>query len=455
MSFPRYESYKDSGVEWLGAIPVGWDIWKLSHFAPIITCGVAATPEYENEGVIFLSAQNVKNGKIDLSPGYKYISGKKHSELTKNRTPSKGDILISRVGTIGEACIVDVDFEFSIFVSLTHLRLAQQICLNKFFTYILRSKYVKCLNEAITLVGGGVGNLNVNDLREYKLALPSISEQSKIVSFLDRETAKIDALIAEQQRLIELLKEKRQALISHAVTKGLNPDAPMKESGIEWLGEVPKHWKLKQLKHVVDPTTSITYGIVQAGPHYEGGIPYIKTSDISGDSLPLEGYSLTSPEIDYAYQRSKVTKGDLVIAIRATVGKCLPVPDELDGANLTQGTAKISPGLNVSKEYLLSAINASATQAYFDHMAKGATFKEITLDALRRTPVVLPPIGEQIVISDYLKQEITKLDTLTTEAKTAINLLQERRTALISAAVTGKIDVRGLVSAALPEEAAA
>jgi type I restriction enzyme S subunit len=124
-------------------------------------------------------------------------------------------------------------------------------------------------------------------LKGIGVAVPPRLEQVQILEFLNRETAKLDALIAEQQRLIELLQEKRQAVISHAVTKGLNPDAPMKDSGVEWLGKVPEHWELLQLKRLSRPGSSITYGIVQAGPDIEDGIPYIRTSDMAGDSLSI------------------------------------------------------------------------------------------------------------------------------------------------------------------------
>ncbi|MBF3496273.1 restriction endonuclease subunit S [Burkholderia pseudomallei] len=293
--------------------------------------------------------------------------------------------------------------------------------------------------------------INASDLARIALPVPPRGEQSAIAAFLDRETGKIDMLIAEQEKLLGLLAEKRQATISHAVTRGLNPDAPMKDSGVAWLGEVPANWAVKQLKHLACPGTAITYGIVQAGPHFEGGIPYIKTSDMAGDSLPLDGYALTSPEIDAAYTRSKVRTGDLVIAIRATVGKCLPVPRELDGANLTQGTAKVSPGDGVVPAFLLASLRSAAAQNYFESMAKGATFKEITLDALRRTPVLVPPLQEQSEIADFIDDEARKLDCLKAEVQRAIDLLKERRSALIAEAVTGKIDVRN----AVPQELAA
>ena len=303
-------------------------------------------------------------------------------------------------------------------------------------------------NSAENLKGYGVSieSLNYDMWKALPVPMPPLPEQTAIAAFLDQETAKIDGLVAEQRRLIDLLREKRQAVISHAVTKGLNPTAPLKPSGIDWLGDVPEGWEVKELKHLIADGTTITYGIVQAGPEFEGGIPYIRTGDMSGKALPVSGYPLVSPEIEQGFIRSRVFPGDLVIAIRATIGKCLPVPDALPMANLTQGTAKISPGPSCLRDFLLFMLAANGSQTYFDLMAKGATFREITLDALRRLPVVVPPIEEQRSISAYLTHQAESFDTLTATAESAIALLQERRAALISAAVTGKIDVRPLMA---------
>lgn len=318
--YEKYAEYQDSGLEWLGSIPSHWEVWKLNHFAPIITCGVAATPEYKNEGIPFLSAQNVKKKKVDLTKGYKFISQEKHNELTRNRKPQKGDILLSRVGTIGEGCIIDVDFEFSIFVSLTHLRLIQLVCVNEFFIYLTESSYVKALHGAVTLVGGGVGNLNVNDLREYLLPIPQLSEQQSIVNFLDHETAKIETLIAKQEKLIELLKEKRQAVISHAVTKGLNPDVSMKDSGVEWLGEVPEHWTVKPNKYLLDFVTSGSRGWAQY--YADTGSLFFRIANLTRDTIEpkLESLQFVEPPQGSEGERSKIKVGDLLISITADLG---------------------------------------------------------------------------------------------------------------------------------------
>jgi type I restriction enzyme S subunit len=291
-------------------------------------------------------------------------------------------------------------------------------------------------------------------IRSFVVPLPSIPEQCAIAAFLDRETEKIDALIENKERIIKLLEEKRQTIIAHAVTKGLDPNARMKHSGVVWLGEIPEHWEVTQLRYLVREGTTITYGIVQAGPDVEDGVPYIRTSDMAGDHLPREGYLRTSHEIDTSYVRSKVSTGDVVIAIRATIGKPLIVPPYLDGANLTQGTAKFSPGPSVIAEFICLFLRSPQAIGQFERLSKGATFKEITLEMLRKFDVSLPPVLEQNEIVGSMSAQLAKLGRLLTETERAIVLLQERRAALISAAITGRIDVRSADATEEPLEAA-
>jgi len=209
---------KPSGIELLGNIPKNWVVKKFTFFTPIITCGLASTPEYVNEGIPFLSAQNVKNNKLVLDK-YNFISEKLHKELTKNKKPIYGDILVTRVGAgIGDACIVDVDFEFSIYVSLTHIRVDENQAFNKFIMYFFSTDYCKTLNTLGTVTGGGVGNLNVNNVKMYRIPLPSLKEQEEIVCYIETETKKINGTIAKIEKEIELLQEYRTALISEVVT---------------------------------------------------------------------------------------------------------------------------------------------------------------------------------------------------------------------------------------------
>lgn len=432
MSLHCYPKYKDSGESWLGEVP---EHWGISPLLSVAWERNEANKGMQENNLLSLSYGRIVRKDIESNDGLLPESFETYQivhpgDIVFRLTDLQNDKRSLRTAIVEERGII----------TSAYLAASPSGINPQFLNYLLRAYDV---TKVFYSMGGGLRqSMKFADIKRLPTVIPPHEEQAAIVTFLDRETAKIDALIAGQEKLLALLAEKRQATISRAVTKGLNPEAPMKDSGVEWLGEVPAHWSLKQLKHLARPGTVITYGIVQAGPHVDGGIPYIKTSDMSGDALPLDGYARTSAEIDASYARSKVSTGDLVMAIRATVGKCLPVPPELDGANLTQGTAKISPGDSISASYLLAAIRATSAQTYFDTMAKGATFKEITLDALRRLPIAVPGQDEQEEIVAFLDSEVSKLDALTAEATRAIDLLKERRTALISAAVTGKIDVR-------------
>lgn len=211
---------KNVDVDGLDEIPEHWKLMKFKWLAPILTCGVASTPEYVDEsiGVPFLSAQNVKNNKMRLDK-YKYISVDLHEKLTKYRMPLNGDILVTRVGAgIGDACIVDCDFEFSVYVSLTHIRVDESIVSNKFIMYFFSTDYCKFLNNYGTVTGGGVGNLNVNNVERYKIPIPSLDEQNSIVEYIEQQNKKSNKIKDKLKQEIDLLKEYKTVLISEVVT---------------------------------------------------------------------------------------------------------------------------------------------------------------------------------------------------------------------------------------------
>ena len=442
MSFPRYPKYRDSGVEWLGEVPEHWAVMPIRYSARLESGHTPSRdhPEYwDNCTVPWFTLSDVWQIREEARSVI-YETREKISELgiknsSARRLPA-GTVMLSRTASVGFAAIMGVEMA-------TTQDFANWVCGPSLAAPFLLNVFRAMRGEFKRLMMGSTHNtIYMPDIQAFRFALPPLPEQTAITAFLDRETAKIDALVAEQERLIELLKEKRQAVISHAVTKGLNPDAPMKDSGVEWLGEIPAHWDIYPCQRLKRPGTYITYGIVQAGPHCEDGVPYIRTSDMAGAVLREGDYLKTTKEIAASYSRSRVCEGDLVVAIQATVGKGLLVPSFLDGANLTQGTAKISPGERLLPAFLLEAFNSDYCQESIRRAAKGSTFLEITLDSLRRIQLAVPPRNEQQHIVSFLRSETARYTSLTGEAQRAIELLQERRTALISAAVTGQIDVR-------------
>lgn len=446
MSFPRYPEYKDSGVEWIGKVPTHWHTTKLKSTT---TFSGGGTPSRENllfwnGNIPWVSLKDMKFERIVATE--ESITELGLQSGAANKLSAGHVLIVVRSGILKHTIPVAInDISVALNQDMKALWFDRTACEPRFFL-----RWVQGLNDQLLLAwakqGATVESIEQSYLANTEIPLPPVPEQQQILSFLDRETAKIDALIAEQERLMELLKEKRQAVISHAVTKGLNPDAPMKDSGVEWLGEVPAHWEVLPIQRLIRKGTSITYGIVQAGPDIEGGIPYIRTSDMSADELPETGYMRTSTEIDASYTRSKVRRDDLVVAIRASVGKGLLVPQHLEGANLTQGTARVSPSERLTSQFLLRAFNSDYCQTSIKRVAKGSTFLEITLDALRRLPIALPPINEQNKITSVLERNLSEYSQLSDDAERGIKLLQERRIALVSAAVTGQIDVRNLLT---------
>jgi len=289
--------------------------------------------------------------------------------------------------------------------------------------------------------GMGVPHLFQWDIRKFDVPLAPISTQRRVGAFLDRKTATLDAIIAKRERLIGLLQEKRQALTTQAVTKGLDPNVPMKESGTPSIGEVPAHWQLKRLMHVTPSRRQIMYGIVLPGPNVEQGIPIVKSGDCTAEKLRLERLHRTTPDIEAPFARARLEPGDIVYAIRGSIGMSAIVPDELRGANLTQDAARIAPRAGISSKWLLYVVQSSGVWSQLQAGVVGATVKGINIRDLKRPMIPIPAQREQDRISRFLEGAVGGMDQTRVATERSVDLLREYRQALITAAVTGKIDV--------------
>ncbi|WP_027175435.1 restriction endonuclease subunit S [Desulfovibrio aminophilus] len=431
MSFPRYEKYKDSGVEWLGEVPEHWDLKRLGYFFS------ERREKVSDKDYAPLSV--TKNGVVpQLETAAKTDDGDNRKRVCA------GDFVInSRSDRKGSSGLASIDGSVSLICTVLEPR-----TINAAFTHqLLRS--IPFQEEYYRFGKGIVADLwstNYSEMRNITLAIPSEAEQQAIAAFLDRETAKIDALVAEQERLIALLAEKRQAIISHAVTKGLNPDAPMKDSGIEWLGEVPEHWEVKRLKFMATVQTGIAKGKDYAG-QTTIEVPYLRVANVQDGHLDLEEMAtLSIPQADLP--RYLLQPGDVLMNEGGDY-------DKLGRGHIWSG--EIVPCIHqnhvfavrprgVSAQWLNAFTSSSAAQFYFMSRSKQSTnLASISSSNIMELSISVPPSEEQEIILTYLGSEIARGETLTQEATRAIELLKERRAALISAAVTGKIDVRGLV----------
>jgi len=290
-------------------------------------------------------------------------------------------------------------------------------------------------------------DLDPDEFKKIELLLPAKEEQKKIINFLDHETAKIDTLIEKQQRLIELLKEKRQAVISHAVTKGLNPDAPMKESGVEWLGEVPAHWGTTYLKYA----TSMIVDCPHETPVYseDGQYLVIRTADLNEGHLDSSKmYRVQDDEYIRRVRRADLKRGDIVYGREGERWGHAGLVPESARYCLGQRIMQFRVGLDFSPDFLMWLLNSDNVYKQGQLDTVGATSPHVNVSTIRNFSLTQPPLLEQKEIGRFLNEKSRRIDELIDMAVKTISLLQERRTALISAAVTGKIDVRDWQAAA-------
>jgi type I restriction enzyme S subunit len=438
--YRAYPEYKDSGVEWLGDIPKHWTVSKIKFIAPY---QVGWTPPTKNDANF--EGENLWANISDLREKVIHDTAKKISDeaakaASMDITPI-GSLLYSFKLSVGAVSFAGKDMytneAIASFLEGAELPLS--------YLYYVLPKFV-IENASTNIYGARI--LNQELISNAMMLAPSSQEAEKIANFLDHETAKIDTLIEKQQQLIKLLKEKRQAVISHAVTKGLNPNAPMRDSGVDWLGEVPEHWCGLPLKLLVRTRKGVAF---KSDDFCDNGIRVVKASDIKQLSVRTSDVFLPEKFVG-AYPKAILASGDIILStvgsnpdvINSAVGQIGMVPQELAGTLLNQNTVVYDPDeKNVIREYLFFVLQMRGYRDYLDLHAHGtANQSSLSIEDMLSFQVSLPPINEQVEICNYLNTQQEKLTALEQRAHESELLLKERRTALISAAVTGKIDVR-------------
>lgn len=413
--YQKYSEYKESGVEWLGDIPSHWTATVLKRYARI-TDGSHHSPKIESEGFPFVSVTDVGINNINFVDAKK-IAESDYSRLVKEGCkPAVNDVLLTKDGTIGRACIVTAEMpDFVILSSLGLITPSKAVSSQFLYYYLVSGINVDQMNSVIH--GSALKRMTINKINDLIFTFPIFYEQEKIANFLDHETAQIDTLIAKQVKLIELLKEKRQAVISHAVTKGLNPNVAMKDSGVEWLGKVPEHWKVVKLSYKLKLLSGD--GITAFDIEDTGTYPVFGGNGLRGFT---EKYNCDG---EYALIGRQ---GALCGNINVARGQFFA----------TEHAVVVYPYEKFNLTFLSEFLRFMDLGQY----SVSAAQPGIAVDRINTLPIVIPTLDEQNAIGAFLDQETAKIDTLISKAKTAIQLMQERRTAVISAAVTGKIDVR-------------
>jgi type I restriction enzyme, S subunit len=422
MSFPRYEQYKDSGVDWLGEVPEHWQIFALKRIANL------------------QSGETIGPEAIEPVGQYPVYGGNGLRGFTNTFTHNGNHALIGRQGALcGNVNYASGEFwasEHAIVV--TPIQSADTTWLGELLREMNLNQYS---------IASAQPGLSVDNIRKLLIAVPTLPEQQVIGHFLQHETTKIDALMEEQWRLIGLLKEKRQAIISHAVTKGLNPDASMKDSGVEWLGNVPQHWPVYTLKRAL---SEVDYGISES-LNSEGAVAILRMGNIQDGKVVMDDLKYTDSvdpalilrEGDLLYNRTNSL--DLIGKVGMYTGVH---PQPVSFASYLVRLRMVAASQPTYFAYLLNTEGILAIARSNAFVAIG----QCNLNPTRYAQILiaLPPRQEQDEIAKYLDERTFELDLLKCEAEVVIQLLQERRSALISAAVTGKIDVRNYT----PKEAA-
>lgn len=452
--FTRYERYRDSGVEWLGEVPERWEVKRLKWSRTKTINGVwGDEPDGEND-ICCIRVADFDRTKFRVIR--KDLTQRAISPTQRTgRELRPGDLLLEKSGG-GEkqivGCVVLYDHDEPAVTSnfVARILIAPEQS-PRFWTYVHSALYAGKLNYPAIKQTTGIQNLDSVAYFDTLVGFPPLAEQLAISAFLDRETERIDTLIAKKHLLIERLQEYRTALITRAVTRGLpleaaraaglDPSPRLKPSGIEWLGDVPDHWEVKRLKHIA---SDVTVGVVVNPSTYvsDEGVPFLRGVDIAEFSIDWEGAERVPPETsDGPLVKSRLTEGDLVVVRVGEPGTAAVIPKEIDGANCAS-MILVRKESNFSSQWLAHGFNSLLGRSQVEQAHYGAAQKVINVGHAVEFVFFLPPFHEQRKVVQYLDDTRGHIERLQSKVEIAVERLQEYRIAIITAAVTGKIDVR-------------
>ena len=430
-----YSNYKDSGIEWLGQIPSHWIITRLKYGIKLIESGKRNLVDYSD--ILSIGGEHIgNNNKLKLK-NLKYISENFYKKSQKGRV-QKNDILIVKDGaTIGKTAYIDEPLKQKMLLN-EHV---YRIVAHKYIYYFILSSFFqeKIWSENNSSAQEG---LNLFTIKNIPLLIPSMEEQKGIAEFLDTTVSKIDEVMEKKKRQIELLQEKRSALITHTVTKGLNPKAKMKDSGVEWLGKIPTHWTIKKLKQM--GVFKKSKGGTKADETLNG-VPCIRYGDLYTYHKTFIEKSRTCISIEQSYGYTPIQYGDVLFA---TSGETI---EDIGKSAINLITEKVFCGgdiilfrntIQANIRFIGYAMDTLQMAFQKACMGRGVTIMHIYIDQLKNLLLVIPSIKEQQIIADYLDKQTKQIDTLIEKIKKSITLLKEYRLALITSAVTGQINVQ-------------
>ena len=433
----KYDSYKDSEIEWIGMIPEKWSYSALKWYALIYSGGTPSKDieDYWINGTIpWLNSGVVNQG--DVIEASEFITEEALKKSSAKWVPN--DSLIMALAGQGKTkgMVAQVKFNTTCNQSLGVIVPNEKID-NRYLLYWLRNNYQNIRN-----LGGGDkrDGLNLVMLGSIPIPIPNIKEQNSISNYLDHKTTQIDNLIAKKEQFIQLLEEERVAVINQAVTKGLDPTVPMKDSGIEWLGEIPEHWEVILFKRVISKIKDGTHGTFQ---RLSEGYPFLSAKNVYDDGLKISETESLIGENDYL----EITKNgfpkrnDLLITCVGTIGRTF-VYDLDEPFAFQRSVTFIRFNENINPHYYKFYVQSSIYQNLLISIAKTSAQSGIYMNDLMNTFALKTPLNEQNKIVEFLKIKTHEIDEIILKAQHEILLLKEYKTALISEVVTGKVDVR-------------
>ena len=425
-------------------VPEDWEVLTIESVLDNIIDYRGKSPPKSEAGIPLITAKNVRKGYIDEEPR-EFIYENQFDTWMVRGTPRYGDVFITTEAPLGNIAKVP-KYKFAIGQRLLALSPSADILSSDFLLQILQGeKFTEQLDLQST--GSTVAGIKQSTFRKMPLPIPPLPEQQKIAAILSSVDEVIEKTQAQINKLKDLKTGMMQELLSPREGQAANINNPQGESknGLHHtefkdspLGRIPVGWEVKHLEQLVNPDKNITYGIVQAGPHCDDGVPYIRVTDMSSRHLSRNEMLLTSQAIAEKYKRSAVSTGDIVYALRGLIGHVLPVPSELHNANLTQGTARISPNEDINSDYLLWALRSSYVAYQNDMEAKGSTFREVTLASLRKIQICTPPKMEQEKLSCVLNG----IESKTFIIEDRLIQLKSLKKALMQDLLTGKVRVQ-------------
>jgi type I restriction enzyme, S subunit len=429
-----YPVYKDSGVEWLGEIPVHWLIKPLKHITYFMNGAPFKPSDWGEDGTPIIRIENLNGGeefnRTTLKVDTKYFVGKGDLLFgwSGNRGTSFGPFIWNREGTyyLNQHIFLLAEFNED----------------RKWFYWLLKGVTTYVESQAHGIIG--LVHITKQDLGSIQAPIIPEAEQKAIATFLDRELNQINALITKKERLIELLQEKRASLISHAVTKGLDSTVPMKDSVVEWLGEIPEHWEVKRVRDITELLQTGPFGSqLHSSDYSPNGIPVINPSHLKDGHIYPDLACAITEETYFRLERHALRIGDIVFARRGQMGRCALVTEKEVGWLCGTGSLLMRPRVNLcAPSFLNKVLSTYGVRDWLLLESVGTTMDNLNTSILSRIPLPIPVLSEQYNIITYLDRETAKVDALVSRIRDGIEKLKEYSTALISAAVTGKIDVR-------------